>query len=63
MERIVVRTSQGYDVLEGRRLTAVPVDRATADRIARGLPPPPQPLDLRAKAWEGAGGGCGFEIR
>jgi hypothetical protein len=34
-ERIVVRTAQGYDVLEGRRLNDEPLDRAAADRLAQ----------------------------
>jgi hypothetical protein len=33
-ERIVVRTAQGYDVLEGCRLNDEPLTRAAADRLA-----------------------------
>jgi hypothetical protein len=74
IERIVVRTSQGFDVIEGTRLTDKPVSRAEADRIARGaaLPerkPPaaaasqPQPIDLRVARWESCGGSAGFTVR
>jgi hypothetical protein len=38
MERIIVRTAAGFDVVAGRRLNDKPLDRAAADRLAKGSP-------------------------
>jgi hypothetical protein len=73
VERFIIRTSQGFDVLEGRRLNRAPLSRSVADRLA--APPPPRPMvrapapapapglpDLRPTAWDAAGGSVGFHI-
>ena len=33
-DRIIIRTAQGFDVIEGHRLNREPLSRAEADRLA-----------------------------
>jgi hypothetical protein len=76
VERFVIHTSQGFHVIEGRKLNREPLSRAIADRLAapaavrppvRANPPIPaaEPAlpDLSPTEWDAAGGSCGFEIR
>jgi hypothetical protein len=57
MERIIIRTAAGFDVIAGERLNDKPLDRAAADRLAKGSPAttaasPPSPLPAPPPAAE-----------
>jgi hypothetical protein len=75
MARFIIRTSQGFHVIEGRKLNMSPVSRAIADRlvampapkpIVHAPAPAPAPApglpDLRATRADQAGGSAGFHI-
>jgi hypothetical protein len=44
MDRIIIRTAHGFDVIEGRRLNTEPLSRVEADRLAH------EPVKAAAKA-------------
>jgi hypothetical protein len=39
-DRFVIRTGDSFDVIEGVKLNTEPLDRADADRLAKGSPEP-----------------------